>query len=120
MATANISSFHRGDTRTYKFTFTDAADTAVDITGWVLWMTLKAERDDIDANAAMQVSATMPVDADSTAGIGYLVLSSTDTDVSPDTYYYDIQRVITGTPPRVSTLKSGKIKVMQDITVSNS
>ena len=40
----SINSFYRGDTKTYKFTFTDSDSVAVDCTGWTIWFTLKEEK----------------------------------------------------------------------------
>lgn len=117
----SISPLYRGDTRTIKVTITDDAGDPVNIGGHSLWMTLKSDPADLDAAAVLQVSAVMPANAESTAGIGYLTLSSTATDgLTPGRYYYDVQWVQPGTPPVVKTVSAGKLKVLTDITVSVS
>ncbi len=116
----DIADFHRGDTKKYKFTFDDGAatPTPIDITGWQIWSTLKLDPTSLDADAAMQVSTTAgdQLGDDPVNGIMYLVFSSLDTAIAVETYYYDFQRVIAGTPPDVKTLKSGKVKILEDVT----
>lgn len=92
--------------------------TAVDITGDELWLTLKDSNTDADPGAA-QFHDTMPANAESVAGIGFVVAPSDDTvDVAPGLYHYDIQRVIPGDPPTVQTPVYGTMEVLEDTTVS--
>lgn len=117
-----IADFYRGDTKRYRFTFTDAAGAAVDITGWELWFTMKVNRTDLDVNAVIQVRHTVGNDLNDNAagGIAFLTIPSTLTDVAIGRYYYGIQRVIPGSPPDVRTLETDKVKVLQDITLDNT
>jgi len=114
---AGISNFYRGDTKKYKFDF----GATTDITGWRIVCTLKTNKTDHDNAALLQVWALAGDDAaDSPAtGIMHITLPSNQTQYIPEgTYYYDFQRVIDGAPADVETLLSGKVKVLQDITVS--
>ena len=94
----------RGDTINIRLTFAvtddDGEETPEDITGWELRSTLKNELNDADVAALFQVSYTVPAGANATAGIADLTIPSTDTDsLSEGTYWFDIQRVIAGSPP---------------------
>lgn len=115
----SINSFYRGDTKTYKFTFTDSDSVAVDCTGWTIWFTLKEDETDLDAAAVLQVSTTAGdvADDDPTNGIMYLVVPATSTDsITPAKYYYDFQRVTSD--GSITTLDSGRVTVKYDITRS--
>ena len=116
-----IKPLYRGDTRTLKVTITDGAGVPIDITGHKLYFTLKANKTDADIAAALQVSALMPTGANSTAGIGYLTITSADTNsVTPGRYYYDIQWVQPGPVPFVKTMDEGRVRVLADITRTTS
>ena len=116
----SLSPLYRGDTRTLRVTITDeATGAAVDISGHTLWLTLKSDPSDLDAAAELQVSAVMPNNASSQAGIGHLVMTSADTDgLVPGRYYYDVQWVQPGSPPVVKTIEAGKVRVLADITLT--
>jgi len=116
-----LSNFYRGDTKVYTFTVTNATSgNAVDITNWVFWITLKTLIDDADSAAIHQSNVTA-LGGDATNGIVTFTLTSTETDAIPvGVYKYDIQRVIGGSPPDVETIGIGTVKVLQDITLSNT
>jgi len=122
MAERAFSTITRGDTRTVRFTVQDG-ESPKDITGYLFFCTLKANEDDPDSAAALQVSTTVGDDArdDAAGGICYLVLPSTATAaVEPGAYFYDLQRVIPGSPPEVKTLESGWVQVKYDATEATS
>ena len=88
----------------------------VNITGNALWLTLKNNNDDVDPGV-LQVKLTLPANADSVAGIGFIVAGSDKTIlVAPKTYSYDIQWIQPGTPPAVQTPVYGTIEVLEDTT----
>jgi hypothetical protein len=119
MEKLNLNKFHRGDTKKYKLTVVDQSNIPIDITDWTFWFTMKLNKSQADVDASLQKSFLMPVNADSTNGIGYITLDSTDTDdISPNKYHYDIQRVITGTPPDVATVFYGVVRVLEDVTIN--
>ena len=117
---ASLPDFHRGDTVPYNVTFTENG-VAKDISNMILFITLKANKADTDAAAAMQKKHTFPADANSIAGTGTVILTSAETNVSPGKYYYDIQLVDpTPNPVVVTTLTSGTVDVLRDISVDTA
>lgn len=117
-----LNPFHRGDTKRFRVEITDKiTGLPIDISGDDLWITLKVNADDPDPGAA-QANATMPANADSVGGIGYVELSSTDTALlmPGQVYYYDLQWVQPGSPPVVSTVQYGTVKILQDQTIATA
>lgn len=116
-----MSNLYRGDTKDYLFTVTDGVN-PIDVTGWTIWITFKLRETDTDLEAVMQVSHTVGDNiTDSGPGGTFTVsLLATDTDITPGTYYYDIQRVIAGPPEKIRTLEKGKVKIVADITRSTA
>ena len=118
MAT-KLQDFYRGDTRTYAFDF----GVGVNITNWKITFTLKENADDPDNLAVLQVSSVAGDNVldDVLNGKMYITVSSVDTaklEVGV-TYFYGFQRVIVGSnPPDVKTLHTGKVKILQDITIT--
>jgi hypothetical protein len=111
-----IGDIYRGDTKVFNLAFTEDGD-AKDISNMKLFMTVKSKPTDLDANAAIQVQTTFPAGSPSTAGIGTLTLTSVDTNVNPGKYHYDMQLVDpSGSPAIVTTLASGTIDILADIT----
>ena len=108
----------RGDDWTIKLTITSGGS-AVDITGYSYYFTLKNNIDDLDAAAALQVTAT-PGSPDAASGILYIRADSTDTDTleANKTYYYDVQQ--TDGAGNIQTLLIGKVKVVKDVTRTTS
>jgi len=120
-SSSGIASFYRGDTKVFNLTFADASGTAIDISGLKLWVTMKSNTADLDDAAAIQKVITFPADADSVAGIGSITLSSVETSVTPGTYYYDFQLVDESlSPPSVTTITSGRVNILQDITLTDA
>lgn len=122
----DLAPFYRGDTKVFKLTLKNdngaSPPTPVDVTGNVFWITFKTDAALPDYKCTLQHSETAaaggtPV-SDPSEGLVYITLSSEETALlaGNTTYYYDIQRVIPGSPPVVSTLQSGKVKVLQDVT----
>ena len=117
MTKATLAPFYRGDTKAFDLSFKDSSGLPIDISNHELWFTLKASVTDLDADAAFQKKIVFADSAESQQGIGTLTLTSEETgSIEPGTYYFDIQKVIPDTPPVVSTLMSGKISVLPDIT----
>lgn len=92
---------------------------AEDITADTLTLTLKGANTVLDAAAALQNSETMPANASSTAGIGFIGAPIAKTAlVTPGIYKYDIQRVIHGSPNTVNTELWGTVEVLYDTTIT--
>lgn len=116
--TSNIAPLIRGDTRKIEITITDEFGVPVNIQGHKIFFTLKTDKTLADSLATLQVSYTVPTDADALAGKTVLVLSATDTaSVPPGKYFYDIQWVTTGATVEVTTIAIGVLSVDYDITV---
>lgn len=88
---------------------------AVDLTGATLFFTVKtlANADNPDATSAV-ISKTITTHYDPTNGKTRIELTSTDTDVSAGSYWYDIQ--LKDTAGKISSCEKGQIEVLQDIT----
>lgn len=137
MAT-KIANFRRGDTRRWKFTFEENTGTdeapvweGQNITDWIVFVTFKLDSFSLadDDEGVVQVQTTAGDDAGGPAypddilnGVVYLVLPSdvSETLLPDETYEYDFQRVIPGTPPDVDTVNAGKVKILQDTTRSTT
>lgn len=114
-----LRNFRRGDTYKLKLSFPGK-----NISGWLFTFTLKSNLE--DATPALQISKTAGDGANDepTNGIVYLEIDSAASALlTPGSYYYDIQRVIPGSPPDVRTILPPidkpieKIKVIQDVSV---
>lgn len=117
-----IADLYQGNTKVYRFYFADANNTPIDITGWIILFTAKAFEADADVDAIIQVSTTAgddPTD-DPVNGLMYVTISSTDSNVTPQTLYYDFKRVIPGSPPDVKTLDKDTFSILKTVTISNS
>ena len=103
----------KNDTKTWKLTVTDADGTAIDISGYLVFFTVKQNLSDEDVNAIIKQNVVCPSDADSIAGICRIALTSTDTNVAIGTYYYDIkmQKNSGGTIVWRKTIATGKFRV---------
>jgi len=105
----------RGDDWAIKLTITDDNNTPIDITNNVYWMTLKNQQADVDPGVIQTNITATGVDATN----GIVVISFVDNEtrlVEPGRYYYDVQEV--DTSDNVYTLLLGKVKVLQDVTIS--
>jgi hypothetical protein len=114
----DLSPLVRGDDWTIKLTLSDSGS-ALNITGFTYWFTLKDNIDDADPGA-LQVSITPDISTSPTEasqGIVYITASKTATElVTPGTFNYDVQQV--DGSGKVQTLLIGKVKVVKDVTRS--
>lgn len=101
------------DTKTYKITVTKNG-AVEDISGHLLFFTVKTKLTDADVTALISKTVTCPNDADSQAGIGYITLSSSDTNVAFGNYTYDL-KYQDGSNLR-KTVMSGKYQVNKTVT----
>ena len=114
MATLKDLSNLRGDTAKYTLTITKADGTAQDITGWTVWMTIKAAFSDTDAQAKVQKIVTTHTNP--TGGVTTITILASDTTALSGTYYYDIQ--IKKTDATIETVLYGDYVISEDITRS--
>lgn len=117
--TTSLADFRRGDTVRIKLTYPAGTNLA----GFQWWFTLKANMDDLDQDAVLQVhKQTDDYSGDNFAGgVAYIVLPAVLTgDVTPGKYHYDIQEkaasgeIRTLLPPLASA--NEKISVITDVT----
>jgi len=112
--------FYRGDTVRIPLefaTYTDDTQTTtepIDITGYLIFLTLKSSIEDSDEDAAVQVITSAHEDAE--GGISEIVIPASLTGtLTPGKFYYDIQTV---TPAGdVTTIECSKVTVYKDVTL---
>ena len=106
----------RGDTKRFDLSFKSRGN-PVNITGQTLWFTMKQDLNSPDQDADFQKSVVFPDNADSIKGIGSITIDSDESGrLLPGTYFFDMQTVIPGDPPLVSTPMVGIIQVLPDVT----
>lgn len=88
----------------------------VDITGDTWFFYVKALKSDTDANKIFGTSWTSHTDA--TNGITTVELSTVNTALTIGSYYYEVQRVTSGS--KVYTMEQGELKIVQDITTATT
>jgi hypothetical protein len=99
------------DTKTYTLRL-KRNGIAVDISGWSLYFTAKTDFNDLDASAKILKTVLFPSNAESEAGIGYLTLTSSDTDLDVGELYYDCKFLDTGLR---CTFMRGKLIIVPSI-----
>ena len=117
MASNQDLSLIRGDTATYTITIVDSDSVAVDITGWIVWMTIKENFSDTDLQAKVQKEVT--VHTNPTGGITTITIAASDTaSLDGGTYKYDIQfKKLDAT---IETVLYGDFVISEDVTRSVS
>lgn len=104
----------RGDTRTITATFVDSSGDPIDLTGGTVFFTASSNNSPTDDTAAI-VEKNVTSFASPTSGVATITLNSDDTnDVTPGTYYYDLQFVSSGGV--VTSLAQDKLIIKADIT----
>lgn len=101
----------RGDTETVIATMTSDGVTPIDITGRTYASQIRSSPDSTTIAATLTCTLTTPV-----SGIMTSVLSSTASALlTPGYYYWDLQETVTSTGV-VSTVLSGLVTVLADVT----
>jgi hypothetical protein len=109
----NYSKF-RGDTVTLNLTFKDANGDAINITAYTIFFTLKRNKYDTDAQAAIQKNIT--VHTVPASGQTQITLTDTETALLIGTYYYDI-KYLTGVGGTVRVVDSGVFSFKENVSV---
>ena len=108
--------FFRGDTQPFWLDFT-IGKLPLNIAGYSLYLTMKANLNDPDAAATYQKKIVLPDDEESQAGRCIITIESNESDaIEPGRYFYDMQMVAPGAPPIVITFISGILLVLADVT----
>ena len=106
---AETISRRRGDTKPFVFTIKDVSDVLVDLTGFTFLMTADPEKYPITAdNNIFQLTG-----ASTTDGIISFPITAGEADLL-GTYYFDAQ--VIDALGIITTIVSGKVKFIQDIT----
>jgi len=108
----NLNPIFRGDSREYLLTFTNGGGSAIPITGWKLYFTVKKNYRDDDASAVIKKDITEHYDPEK--GKTKISLSPEDTEVVPGSYYYDIQAKRAEND--IITVLAGKVEIKSDVT----
>lgn len=109
---------YRGDTKSYQLNFTDSDGDAIDITGYTIFMTVKAKTDIASNDTSASISKTVTSHTNAAGGITTVTLSSTDTDITKGDYKYDFQ--FKDTSNNITTIQTGIFEVMDDVTKRES
>lgn len=99
----------RGDTSSINLTLE-----GVDLTGATVFFTAKAAIDDDVTDAAAAIAVEVTTHTDPEAGITVIPLSSTDTNVTPGEYFYDIQ--VKKADLTIVSIRFRKLEVFEDVT----
>jgi len=111
MSTTRISDFRAGETK--RFTITCKIDgVAQNITSDTVRFTMKSNRSDSDASAAIQKDADVATQGSS--GVAIFTLTPTDTDVSPGSYFCDVQWIRSDGSEYV--VYDGRISVLERVS----
>lgn len=111
----DLSPLVRGDDWSIKLTITEN-NSPVNITGYTYWFTLKSNIDSSDPGE-LQVSIVAS-GANATNGIVYITVPHASTNITAQTYNYDVQQEDTSSPKTIKTILIGKVKVVKDVTRS--
>lgn len=89
----DLSGFYIGTTKNFSITLKIDGE-AQDITGDTVTLRLKEAKADTDASAKLSKAAD--VASEGASGIANFALDTSDTDITPGTYYVDIEWVLAG------------------------
>jgi hypothetical protein len=114
MATCQNLEVDRGCSKDYVLTFVDSSGSAIDITDYTIYMTVKQnfDTDSTDANAV--ISKTITNHTSPTTGVSTITLSNSDTELSVGNYFYDI--AYKNTDGDKILIQEGKFKVSYSVT----
>ena len=115
MSSSDTLTLIRGDDYQIPVTITNADGTAYNLTGATVRFTVKPTLQlDTDSDASAVIAKTIISHTDASAGETEIVLSNTDTNITPWNYTYDLQ--ITTVAGKVHSSYSGKVTVLADVT----
>jgi hypothetical protein len=84
-------SINRKNTKAYNLTITEN-DEVKDITGYTVKFTVKKNTNDLDNDdVGAIISKTVTTHTDPSQGLTLISLTTSDTNVNPSTYFYDIK-----------------------------
>ena len=102
----------RGDSAAKGFVIQDSDEVVIDITGFSFKLTVNSDKAPSDqVNEQFTITGTIIDGPNGEVAFAPLVA---DTDITPGTYFYDVEQTDTG--GRISTLIVAKCLIVQDIT----
>lgn len=104
----------RGDNYSWSITLTSSG-TAVDISSDTVTIAVNSEEEPTDTTNQV-LFLTADVATDGVNGVAYFTPTEAEMDITPETYYYEIQR--TTSTGQVRTIMCGTFLVEQDIDKS--
>ena len=109
----NIITINRGDTYSRTINIKDSDGVLIDATDWTIYFTVRKNVADssVASDTNSIIHKTIAGDA---SGAHTLTLTSTETNISPRSYYYDIQ--IKKSDDTISSSTAGSFVVNGDIT----
>lgn len=113
--TSDIEIIRRDDV-SFNLTFTDVDGDPIDLTGATVFFTVKRKLTDPDDEALIEKEIISFDDPE--LGIAVLILSNTDTDISPGKYFFDIQ--VKTSDNKISSSNAASFFVNQDVTIRTS
>ncbi len=102
------------DTKTYTIRLTKNG-VAQDISGWSLYFTVKSDFNDADSAALISKNVIFPHNTESENGVGYLELTSSETNIAIGQYWYDMKFIDVGYR---ETFTRGHLCIVPSIRVS--
>jgi len=90
----------------------------VDITDWIVFLTVKEKMTDSDDDAIIKKTIVSHTDAPN--GKTTIELDSTDTDITPKSYVFDIKYKDDSTPANIGIIIQGKLTVTRIVTQRES
>ncbi|OGX06478.1 MAG: hypothetical protein A2Z88_03410 [Omnitrophica WOR_2 bacterium GWA2_47_8] len=112
MSKINLSEY-RGDDIDYVFEFINGNGDPIDITGWVLFFTLKKSVNDDDSAALLKIDVASH--SDPVNGKSKITIPKESSDDLAGDYVYDFQ--YKDSSGRVKTIMSGEIEFIKDVTI---
>lgn len=114
MSSNRIDIIKRDDSA-FQLTFTDINGDPIDLTGGIVFFTVKKHKIDTDDDALI-VKDIEAADIDNPEdGIVILTLSAEETDIPVGDYYFDVQ--LKTNEDKISSTYAGRFLVAQDITI---
>jgi hypothetical protein len=101
----------RGDTKTWRLEFS-RNNAPIPLYGYTIYFTIKTDPNDV--TPVLQKIIIPPDNAESLAGISRIILSTSDTDIDIDTYFYDMK--LQDLPDYNETFSRGMISVIPSVT----
>jgi len=107
--------WYRGDSYPVKLTIKDKTTSVeIDLTGYTFLLTVDSDKNPSDTSTKVFEVAGILEDQGTNTGEVTFTPTTSNTDLSPLTYYYDIQ--MTDASGNIRTIAKNKWKITQDIT----